>query len=567
MYDNNEISKKCKDYLKSGGVRTPLFYILPKIHKNKIPPPGRPIMSANDCPTEKISALVDHFLRPLVCKTKSYVKDTTHFLNLINEITNLPPQSLIVTLDVGSLYTNIPNKEGIDATKDFLNSQRDKEEVPYNSSLIELLELVLYKNNFEFNNSHYIQTGGTAMGTRVAPSFANLFMAYFEKKFVYCYKPGPLLWVRYIDDIFCIWTNGEQSLNNFFTHLNSCHPTIKFTFEYGTKNISFLDTSVSIQDGSLVTDLYTKPTDTHNYLSFGSCHPSHTKKALPYSQFLRVKRICTNTEDFIKNATTLKTHFTRRGYPKPLIDEAYERALLQDRNALLHPIKSSAKDNKTDDLFVITTFNPGLKTPRDIIKQNWPLLGTSNLTNQLFESKIVFGNRRCKNLKSQLVRARVPEPTPIRNKKHTIQNPCKTRNCKYCQKLDTSGRIMSTILQREYSSKIYVSCKSQNIIYCITCKKCQLQYVGQTKNRLIDRFGKHFYHIKKPDLSLPIGKHFNKPDHKGLEDIKIHIVDFIHAHPDSKSASKLRDQIEKNWILRLRTFAPFGLNTMDVKNY
>ena len=169
MYEQQEISKKCYLYLLDGGLRTPLFYMLPKIHKNKIPPPGRPILSANDCPTEKISALVDHFLRPIVETTDSYIKDTTHFLNLIDEIHNLPAQCLLVTLDVSSLYTNIPNHEGIEAVKDFLNRNRSPGDLPSNESLTKLLELVLLKNNFEFNNEQYLQVGGTAMGTRVAP--------------------------------------------------------------------------------------------------------------------------------------------------------------------------------------------------------------------------------------------------------------------------------------------------------------------------------------------------------------------------------------------------------------
>ena len=83
----------------------------------------------------------------------------------------------------------------------------------------------------------------------------------------------------------------------------------------------------------------------------------------------------------------------------------------------------------------------------------------------------------------------------------------------------------------------------------------------------MDRFVSHFYHIKKIDKKLPISKHFNSPDHNGIEDIEIHIVDFIYAPPDSERASKLRDLVEKNWILRLRTFAPFGINTMDIKKY
>jgi hypothetical protein len=82
----------------------------------------------------------------------------------------------------------------------------------------------------------------------------------------------------------------------------------------------------------------------------------------------------------------------------------------------------------------------------------------------------------------------------------------------------------------------------------------------------MDRFVKHFYGIKKRDKKLPIGKHFNLPEHNGIEDVEIHILDFIHAPPDSMKAAKLWDLIEKNWILGLRSFAPFGINTMDIKN-
>jgi hypothetical protein len=64
-------------------------------------------VSANGCPTEKISKFVDHFLKPTI---KSYVKDTTHFFSLINDIGVLPENVIIATLNVTALYTNIPTR-------------------------------------------------------------------------------------------------------------------------------------------------------------------------------------------------------------------------------------------------------------------------------------------------------------------------------------------------------------------------------------------------------------------------------------------------------------------------
>jgi hypothetical protein len=260
----------------------------------------------------------------------------------------------------------------------------------------------------------------------------------------------------------------------------------------------------------------------------------------------------------------LKTHFHRRGYPRHIVEEAYEKALAKTRESLLKPKPSDNSDEPNNQLnFLITTYNPGSNIPRDVVTDNWPLLGMSNITNHLYESRVTYGHRRCKSLRDHLIRAKITQNKP--NKK--TKAICKTKHCTYCPKIDTTGQITSSLTGRQYSSKHNVSCKSSNLIYCITCKTCKKQYVGQTKNRLIDRFGSHFYHIKKKNKFLPVARHFNQTDHHQLADIEIHIVDFIYCHPDSPESSKLRDKIEKNWILRLRTSAPYGINTMDVKKF
>ena len=121
---------------------------------------------------------------------------------------------------------------------------------------------------------------------------------------------------------------------------------------------------------------------------------------------------------------------------------------------------------------------------------------------------------------------------------------------------------MSTYLNTKFETKRNVTCKSSNLIYCITCKVCKKQYVGQTKNRLMDRFGAHITDIKNNN-NKDVSRHFNSINHNGFTDMKIHIVEFIHAHPDSKFAAALRNIIEFHWIQKLRTVLPMGLNTMD----
>jgi hypothetical protein len=251
MYSDGELDITVANYLHDAECRTSRLYLLPKIHKGIIPPPGRPIVSANGSPTEKISQLVDHFLQLPSTQNPSYVKDTTHFLQKIGNLGNIPKDSLLVTFDVTALYTNIPNKEGIEAVKIALNSSRPGRVKPSNENLIQLLEFVLTKNNFQFNGEHYLQTGGTSMGTKAAPCFANIYMGLFERKYVYVYHLQPLVWVRFLDDCFCVWQHGKAELDRFLTYLNSCSPTIKFTMEHSTEKITFLDTVVRVNQTKL----------------------------------------------------------------------------------------------------------------------------------------------------------------------------------------------------------------------------------------------------------------------------------------------------------------------------
>ena len=87
--------------------------------------------------------------------------------------------------------------------------------------------MILGRNNFSFNGKHFLQTHGTAMGTRMTPSYANLFMGNFEQLAIENAPLKPVVWWRYIDDIFMIWTEGEDNLKTFINYINSIHPTTK----------------------------------------------------------------------------------------------------------------------------------------------------------------------------------------------------------------------------------------------------------------------------------------------------------------------------------------------------
>ena len=190
----------------------------------------------------------------------------------------------------------------MEAIRKTLDKQEDQ--TISTDTLILLAECVLKNNVFEDNMRYFKQLQGTAIGTKFAPPNAILFMGYLEDKILNSFVEKPLVWWLYIDDIFMIWQHEEEN-KEFLKILNSCHPTLKFTAEYSLDKVNFLD--VVIRNGNkLLTDLYTKPTDTHQYLEFSSCHVYHSKKYIPYSQALRFNRIYSENRYFDKRCNQLE---------------------------------------------------------------------------------------------------------------------------------------------------------------------------------------------------------------------------------------------------------------------
>ena len=97
-------------------------------------------------------------------------------------------------------------------------------------------------------------------------------MAELEEEILRKTEFKPYLWWRNIDDIFFLWEHGEEKLKPFLDNINKMHPTINFTADWSKTSINFLDVTVSITKGIIETDLYVKPTDSHQYLLLSSCH-------------------------------------------------------------------------------------------------------------------------------------------------------------------------------------------------------------------------------------------------------------------------------------------------------
>ena len=407
LHDHNHIDEMTKKWLcqTPNPPRVPVFYTLTKIHKAT--PVGRPIISGCDGPTEKLSAFIDKLLQPIAQKQQSYLKDTTDFIIFLEKI-KVPKNTILVSMDVTSLYTNIPQEEGIEtvcrAFDMFYNN-----EPPVSTRLInQALRLILQENSFQFMEGHYLQTHGTAMGTKMAVAFANIFMAKIETEILSKAKYRPIAFKRFIDDVFCLWNINREHIDQFIEQCNNHHPTIKFTAEISEQEITFLDTNVYKglrfkTESILDVKTHFKPTETFQYTDFTSCHPPGVKKGFIKGEALRLLLTNSSRLNFEENIAKFKRNLIERGYPEILIQETLSEVKFENRNAAL---TQKPKENKRILPFV-TQYQPSVPNLKQILMKNWHLIEQQPRLKEIFKEPPIISYKRGRSLKGILVRAKL----------------------------------------------------------------------------------------------------------------------------------------------------------------
>ena len=508
----NDIARALKLGLKEGYVSSSDFramtpngepgrlYGLPKVHKTIKPgeqiPPCRPIVSNSGSNTEAISYFVDHHAKEVTKNIASFVEDSPDLLRTFaieNKQGPQPSGSFPVTVDVVGLYTNIPaqgDEGGIQAFQEAMETRTDKSVPTW--YLILLLNLVLEANVFTFNGKLFRQCIGTAMGTRVAPTYACLFMAWLEVKKLLRNWTGttPHLWRRFIDDIFFIWYGNEEELLQFINHLNTQHSYIKFTATYDIeeRSVPFLDMRVFIDsEGWIQTDLFKKDTARCQYLLPSSCHPNHVTKNIPYSLAYRLLRICSKSDSFQDRLEELRHDLLSRCYPAKVIEDSFRRVKSVTREEALKRVERSQTEREP----IIVTYHPSLPSVSQIVHKHWSVLtNTSPDLKRCFPKPSLVAYRRSKNLRDMLVRSKVTQ-TRKKAKRETgfrrcikvcsmcIQSkPCKSHECK------TNGKVWNITGP--------IDCQTRNVIYKLSCTKCNnFLYIGETSRRACERFREH----------------------------------------------------------------------------
>ena len=374
-------------------------------------------------------------------------------------------------------------------------------------------------------------------------------MGKFENDFLSTSNKNPLLWLRFIDDIFFIWPHSEADLLSFINNVNSFHPNIKFSHEHSTTTVNFLDVTITKDcDNNLITSVFEKPSNCHQYVEYSSCHPKTCKAGIPFSQAKRYRRITTNTDQFHQDCKNIQQHFKDRNYPEELIDKAISKAASLSRDDALKSVTKS----DSEIIPFVCTFNPSLPNIGKTINQYWGLLKNSSKQSviNLYECKPIVAYKRPCNLQDVLIHSNFNNSVT----KECKVSKCRRTRCSHCKHITESTEFSSSVLSKSFQVKHNLTCSSSDVVYLITCKRCKLQYVGQTSQKCSVRMNSHKFDIKHfPNSFTTVAEHFNSKDHS--------IRDFSFMPIDKINNNWKRLLKETEWMYKLGTILPDGMNT------
>ena len=178
-------------------------------------------------------------------------------------------------------------------------------------------ELVLTLNCFSFSNNHYHQINGVDMGRKWDLAMPISSQVTLKTNFS----------TNKTDLERCVGATSStrEEFEQFINSVNSFHPALKYSWQIPETSIDFLD-NVSIHNNGLSTSAYFKPTNSRSYLLYSSFHPDHVKNSIPFCQFLRLRRLCSDELDFSNKSEEMLQFFKNRGYPDSVVKTAQQRA-------------------------------------------------------------------------------------------------------------------------------------------------------------------------------------------------------------------------------------------------
>ena len=284
-----------------------------------------------------------------------------------------------------------------------------------------------------------------------------------------------------------------------------------------------------------------------------SCHPDHCKTSIPYSQALRLNRICSDTSSFDRRCNELEAWLIGRGYDERLVRSKVLNARKFSRSELLNKERAERRNKLTLNI----VYHPVFRNLSKLLNKIHILLACDKEHHRVFPSTPVVGFRRGKSLKDMLVRAKVPEL----GEKVGKSEACKGKRCGVCPFINQGSEFFGKDGKRYTIRDNRINCNSINVVYLLSCKACGIQYVGSCTTKFRLRFNNYRScynrHTVKTVPQQNLHNHFDLPGHNGFSDFQFTLID------KGNNEDCLRRR-ERFWQYKLQTFLPYGLNDCEV---
>ena len=281
---------------------------------------------------------------------------------------------------------------------------------------------------------------------------------------------------------------------------------------------NILAVNIRLRNRQLETDLYIKPTKTHQILDSTSCHPYHCKKPIPYCQALRYNRVCSDNKNFDQRCNDLEKWLMEGGYSERMVRAQILKARGDSRDSRLERGNTRTSEGKVT--FNITYY-PTFQNVRSILEERQVLLAPDKEYKKVFPEAPIVGFRNGKSLKGYLVRAastkmgNTGDPEPYGNGTCQVRDHIITTETfitKICREV---LKIQSGLLNSN----------SEKVLYLLRCKICDdTPYVWKAKTKFYLRFNnyksKHWY-FRKGKQNVPQKRFHFQDCHRNIDDWEV----------------------------------------------
>ena len=389
---------------------------------NKPGNPLRPIIPQIPTPTYKLAKHLNEIITPYIPTTYS-LKSTGEFIDLLRAS---KPSKLMASLDVTSLFTNVPVDRTIDIIINyvFANPDRPPPKIPP-TILRELLKACTTEAPFRCPEGNlYQQIDGVAMGSPLGVLFAQAFMTHVECEVLQLDGVKPEIYCRYIDDIF-VCTDDESTLPRLKEKLQSISG-LQFTIDYNNSHsFPFLDVSVAIDEDSFMTDVYRKPTDTgHCMNGEGECCDRY-KDSVVRAYIHRALKNCSTWTKLDCELNRIRQILVNNGYSNNTFDtilrHQLNKFLTSDRQ------ENNNSNNRDITVYYCNTFTPAYKHDEKAIKDIISKTCTPTDNYDQLRVVIYYKSPKSSNL---IMRNNINASRDIMAKTNVVyQYRCTTGNC------------------------------------------------------------------------------------------------------------------------------------------